>query len=131
MDRSDSDAAGIEKLSLAEENAHVEKRRVITGRVRVHTAVDVVDQVISEELTAERMAVDRVAVNRYVETAPSIRTEGELTIIPVLEQVLVVQTKLLLKEEIHIRRSVTKETVTETVPVRKQRAVIESEEADK
>ncbi|MFL6819007.1 MAG: YsnF/AvaK domain-containing protein [Bradyrhizobium sp.] len=131
MDRSDSDAAGIEKLSLAEENAHVEKRRIITGRVRVHTAVDVVDQVISEELTAERMAVDRVAVNRYVETAPSIRTEGELTIIPVLEQVLVVQTKLLLKEEIHIRRSVTKETVTETVPVRKQRAVIESEEADK
>src|SRR5215212_6115600 len=123
MDRSDSDAAGIEKLSLAEENAHVEKRRIITGRVRVHTAVDVVDQVISEELTAER-----VAVNRYVETAPSIRTEGELTIIPVLEQVLVVQTKLLLKEEIHIRRSVTKETVTETVPVRKQRAVIESEE---
>jgi len=131
MDRSESDAAGIEKLSLAEENAHVEKRRIITGRVRVHTAVDVVDQVISEELTAERMAVDRVAVNRYVETAPSIRTEGELTIIPVLEQVLVVQTKLLLKEEIHIRRSVTKETVTETVPVRKQRAVIESEEADK
>src|SRR5215212_247932 len=127
MDRSDIDAAGVEKVPLAEEHAQFEKHRVVTGKVRVHTVVDVLDQPISEELTAERIAVQRVPINRYVEVAPGIRNEGELTIIPVLEEVLVVERKLLLKEEIHVQRTVTKETVSQTVPVRKQRAVIESE----
>jgi stress response protein YsnF len=131
MDRSDVDAAGTEKVPLAEEHAEIEKHRVVTGRVRVHTVVDVLDQVISEELTAERIAVHRVPINRYVEVAPGIRSEGELTIIPVLEEVLVVERKLLLKEEIHVQRTVTQETVSQAVPVRKQRAVIESDGAEK
>src|SRR5215211_6678950 len=125
MDGQDTDSGGAERLPLAEEHAHIEKRQVVTGKVRVHTAVDMFDQSITEELTAERVAVHRVPINRYVEIPPGIRTEGELTIIPVLEEVLVVETKLVLKEEIHIARTVTKETVTETVPVRKQRAIIE------
>jgi len=75
--------------------------------------------------------VQRVPINRYVEVAPGIRSEGELTIIPVLEEVLVVERKLLLKEEIHVQRTVTKETVTQNVPVRKQRAVIESHGPEK
>src|SRR3954453_23738612 len=131
MHTSGSDAAETEKLPLAEEQAYLKKRRVVTGRVRVHTEVDVLDQAISGELTAEDVSVRRVPINRYVETAPGIRTEGEVTIIPVVEEVLVVQTKLLLKEEIHIQRTVTTETVTQTVPVRKQRAVIETEGAEK
>ena len=85
MNIADTDAAGAEKLPLAEEQAHLEKRRVVTGRVRVHTEVDVSDQAISEELTADHISVRRVPINRYVETAPGIRTEGELTIVPVLE----------------------------------------------
>jgi stress response protein YsnF len=130
MDRGDGagDVPGIGKLPLTEEQVHIEKRQVTTGKVRVQTMVDVSDELVTQELTAERVAVSRVPVNRYVEVAPQIRTEGELTIIPVLEEVLVVERKLLLKEEIHIQRTVTTELVTETVPVRKQRAVVESEE---
>jgi stress response protein YsnF len=130
MDRGDGagDVPAIGKLPLTEEQVYIEKRRVTTGKVRVQTMVDVSDELVTQELTAERVAVSRVPVNRYVEVAPQIRTEGELTIIPVLEEVLVVERKLLLKEEIHIQRTVTTELVTETVPVRKQRAVVESEE---
>jgi len=130
MHAADNDAAGTEKLPLAEEEAHLEKRRVVTGRVRVHTEVDVLDKAVSGELTAEDVSVRRVPINRYVETPPGIRTEGELTIVPILEEVLVVQTKLLLKEEIHIQRTVTRETVIQTVPVRRQRAVVESDGAE-
>jgi stress response protein YsnF len=132
MDKGDGadDVPGIGKLPLTEEQIHIEKRRVTSGKVRVQTVVDVTDELVTQELTAERVAVSRVPVNRYVEIAPQIRTEGELTIIPVLQEVLVVERKLLLKEEIHIQRTVTTELVTETVPVRKQRAVVESEEID-
>jgi stress response protein YsnF len=60
-----------------------------------------------------------------VERASEPRIDGELTIVPVFEEVLVVETKLLLKEEIHIRRTMTKESVQQSVTVRKQRAIIE------
>jgi stress response protein YsnF len=62
-----------------------------------------------------------------VETAPGIRTEGDVTIVPVLEEVLVVEKRLLLKEELHIRRGVETETVEVPVTLRKQRAVVERE----
>jgi len=130
MDRQENDPGWPKKLPLAEEHARIDKRQVVTGKVRVHTVVDVTDETVTDELAADHVQVSRVPIDRYVETAPGIRTEGGLTIIPVLEEVLVVQTKLLLKEEIHIERTVSTETVTQTVPVRKQRAVIESEGSD-
>jgi stress response protein YsnF len=49
---------------------------------------------------------DRAAMGRMVETAPEIRTESDVTILPVVEEVLVVEKRLVLKEELHIRRRV-------------------------
>jgi uncharacterized protein (TIGR02271 family) len=119
--------SGEIELPLTEERLHVEKRRVGTGTVRVHTKVDVTQELVSQDLEAERVTVKRVPVDRYVEAVPQIRTEGDLTIIPVLEEVLVVETKLLLKEEIHLQRTIETETATQTVPIRKQRVVIDSD----
>jgi stress response protein YsnF len=82
---------------------------------------------VSQELKSERVTVSRVPINRYVEAPPQVRTEGDVTIIPVLEEVLIVEKKLLLREEIHLQRTTITETVTETVPVRKHRAVVRSE----
>ena len=46
-------------------------------------------------------------------------------IVPVLEEVLVVQKQLVLKEELHIRRRVETEAVEVPVSLRKQRAIVE------
>jgi stress response protein YsnF len=48
----------------------------------------------------------------------------------VLEEVLVVEKRLVLKEELHIRRRVETETVEVPVTLRKQRAVVEREAPD-
>jgi stress response protein YsnF len=48
-----------------------------------------------------------------------------VTIIPVLEEVLVVERRLLIKEELRITRHVTRELVETPVPIRRQRAMIE------
>jgi stress response protein YsnF len=66
-----------------------------------------------------------VPVDRVVETAPETRTEGDVTIVPVLEEVLVVEKRLVLKEELHIRRRVETETAEVPVTLRKQRAIVE------
>ena len=55
----------------------------------------------------------------------SVRTEDGITIIPVLEEVLVVEKQLVLKREIRIRTRRTSETVEIPVSLRKQRAKVE------
>ena len=48
-----------------------------------------------------------------------------MTIVPVLEEVLIVEKRLVLKEELRIRRSRSQETEEIPVRLRKQRAVVE------
>ena len=112
-------------IPIVVEEAHVSKREVVTARVRVRTVVDEIEEIVRDELDVESVEVTRVPIDRYVDAAPAVRTEGEVTIVPVLEEVLVVETKLLLKEEVHVRRTRTKEAVEQPVLLRKQRAVVE------
>jgi uncharacterized protein (TIGR02271 family) len=118
-------------IPVAEETATVGKQQVVTGRVRVQTVTDTVEELAHADLQQETVEVTRVPVDRIVETAPEIRTEGELTIVPVLEEVLVVEKRLVLKEELHIRRRTEAETVEVPVTLRKQRAVVERIDPDK
>jgi uncharacterized protein (TIGR02271 family) len=113
------------QIPLAEEELRVEKRSVATGKVRVRSVVDLVEEVARATLEEERVDVTRVPIDREVEAAPSVRTEGDVVIVPVLEEVLVVEKRLVLKEELHIRRHVTHDSVEVPVTLRKQRAVVE------
>jgi len=119
-----------EAVPLLEEEMRVNKRSVATGKVRVRSVVDSIEEVARAALTEDRVEVTRVPLNREVSAAPSVRTEGEVTIVPVMEEVLVVEKRLVLKEELHIRRRVTHEDVEVPVTLRKQRAVIERLTAD-
>jgi uncharacterized protein (TIGR02271 family) len=115
-------------LSLAEEELQIGKREVVTGRVRVRTVTDTGEEIIRQELMGERVEVERVPADTLIELGaqpPQVRTEGNVTIIPVLEEVLIVEKRLLLKEELRITRHATTETTETPVTVRKQRAVVE------
>src|SRR5215204_5405293 len=48
---------------------------------------------------------------------------------PVLEEILVVEKRLILREELHIKQEVSHETVEVPVSLRKQRAVVERVDA--
>ena len=126
----DQRAGSEEVLPLVEEELRIDKRSVITGKVRVRSVVDTVEEVARADLTGERVEVTRVPIDREVEAAPLTRTEGDVTIVPVVEEVLVVEKRLVLKEELHIRRQATHENVEVPVTLRKQRAVIERLAAD-
>jgi len=60
---------------------------------------------LDEHLFADEVAIERVPVNQIVEAMPETRTEGDVMIVPVVEEVLVVQKRLLLKEEVRIHRT--------------------------
>jgi stress response protein YsnF len=116
-----------EIIPLVEENATISKRQAVTGHVRVQTVTDAIEEVAQANVQRETVEVTRVPVDKIVETAPGIRTEGDVTIVPVVEEVLVVEKRLVLKEELHIRRRIETETVEVPVTLRKQRAIVERE----
>lgn len=116
-----------ETLQIVSEEAVVEKREVVTGKVRVSTQTRTETEMVSAALSEDSVTIDRVSINRDIDTAPQIRTEGDTTIIPVVEEVLVVEKRLVLREELHVRRTVSQQTVQTPVTLRKQHAVIERE----
>jgi len=125
-----ADKAEQRAIPVVEEVMRLDKREVSTGKVRVRTMVDLVEDLAQASLEEERVEVTRVPVDKVVETAPSVRTEDGVVIVPVLEEILVVEKRLVLKEELHIRRHVSRETVEVPVTLRKQRAVIERLDAE-
>jgi uncharacterized protein (TIGR02271 family) len=115
-------------VPLHGEKLAVSRRTVETAIVQVSTVTQSNDALVYEPLTHERVEIERIPVGRVVETAPSIREEGDITIIPVLEETVVIEKRLVLKEEIHVRRVRVTEQHRETVVLREQEVVIKRSE---
>lgn len=116
------------KLEVVEETASIQKREVMTGKVRVTTSTRLVENTEARDLRGTETDIHRVSINRMLdhnEPPPEPRTEGDTTIIPVFEEIAVVETRLVLKEELHIVQRRTTETVEIPVSLRKQSASIE------
>ena len=117
-------------IPIVEETVRIDKRQTVSGKVRVRTEVNSVEQVVRETLTDETVEVTRVPINRRIEQIPEVRTENGVTILPVIEERLVVEKQLFLKEELHIRRDVNTETVEVPVTLRSERAIVERLDAN-
>jgi hypothetical protein len=63
-----------------EETATIGKREVVTGRVRVRTVTDTLEELARADVQRETVEVTRVPVDRMIESSPEIRTEGDVTI---------------------------------------------------
>ncbi len=109
-----------ENLRLHAETITVERQRVAGDTVRVSTRTRVRDEEVEVGLLHERVEVERVAIDRIVEAVPPVRQEGDVTVVSVVEEVLVLERRLLLKEEVRVRRVQVPETHRETVSLREQ-----------
>lgn len=91
-------------VPVVEEQLRVGKRVVETGRVRVTKTVREREEVVDEPLLREEYDVERVPVEEFVDGPVAPWHEGETLVVPVLEEVLVVEKRLLVREELRIRR---------------------------
>ncbi len=96
--------------------------------MRVHVTVEEREETITEQLTRDDVQIERVARNERLSEMPHVRLEGGTTIIPVVEEVLVVEKALVLVEEIHVRRRMEIETVQIPATVRSERATVERDD---
>ncbi|WP_400190176.1 YsnF/AvaK domain-containing protein [Hymenobacter sp. B81] len=101
------------------EQLRVEKELVETGKVRVSKQVHEEHQVVEMPLVHEELSVEHVPINQYVDVAPpAVRYEGDTTIMPVLREVLVVEKRLLLVEEVRITKRQVHTQTAEQVTLR-------------
>jgi uncharacterized protein (TIGR02271 family) len=91
-------------LKIAREELEVSKRKRETGRVQVKMHVNRREAVVDEPLLRSDARIERVDLNRYVARQPAVRREGDTVIFPVVEEVLHVEKRLLLKAELRVTR---------------------------
>lgn len=115
-------------VPLHREELRVGTRVVDTGRgVRIHKTVSEHPHHIDETLHYDELDVRHVIVDRIVPLfkAPVARQEGDTLIVPVVEEVLVTERRLRIKEEVHITRTKRTRTQSGTVMLREEDIVVE------
>lgn len=114
-----------EVIPVAREELTVDKRTVETGRVVVRKTVTSESQKVEVPLAHDQVDIERVAVDRIVEEPPQQRYEGDVLVIPVLEEVVVVKKQWVLKEELRVRKRSVQSRHEQSVELRTEHVDIE------
>jgi uncharacterized protein (TIGR02271 family) len=115
-------------LPVVEERLRVGTRRVDAGRgVRVSKSVTRRPYQFEQSLLYDELEVRRVPVDEVValEAAPVARYEGQTLIVPVLEEVLVVEKRVRIREEVRITRRARETVRVESGQLRAEQVDVE------
>jgi uncharacterized protein (TIGR02271 family) len=112
-------------IPVLTEELNVHRERVLTGGVRVHKTVTERTETVNEPVLEEQVDVERVPVNQVVAEAPPVRYEGDTIVVPLLEEVMVVEKRLVLREEIRITKRSERVEKPQEVVLRSEQAKLE------
>jgi uncharacterized protein (TIGR02271 family) len=112
-------------IPVVEEILDVRQRRVETGRVRITKIVHEREEEVKSPRVREEVTIERVTLNRMVDAPVSMRQEGDTFIIPLLEEVIVVEKRLMVKEELRITKRRIEEHASQQVMLRREEVVVE------
>ena len=119
------DARGL-VIPVVEERLEVVRERVETGRVRIRKSVEAREVVVNDPLKRETVRVEHVPINQVVTgDVPQVREEGDVTVIPILEERVVTRTELVLVEEVRIHRDHSEYHDPQRVTLRKEVVAVE------
>jgi stress response protein YsnF len=114
-------------IPVVEETIELGHRVVDTGRgVRVTKHVTEREAHIEDPLMHEDVTVERVPIDMLINgPEPKQHYEGDTLVIPVLEEVLVLEKRVRLKEEVRVTRRVHRENSTQHVRLNSEDVSIE------
>jgi stress response protein YsnF len=126
----DPDARSLEVPLLAEE-ASVQVKTVERERVRVRRKIITENRVVETPVWSEHIAVETVPKDALVDRMPEVRQEGDTLVVPCVEEVVVVERRLRLREEVRIR--VVREQVNDrqTIALRRHQIEVERQSTPK
>lgn len=114
-------------IPVIEESVRIDKRVAMQGGWRITKEIELHKQVVDEPLTRVAVSVERVPVNKLVPAGqtPQVRHEGDTMIVPILEEVLVVEKRVLLKEELHVRRTTEEFRAPQEIELRREHVSVQ------
>jgi stress response protein YsnF len=116
-------------IPVVQEEVSVHKRPVERGRVRIVGRLVHEPREVEVPLVTERVEVERIAVDRPVDSPPAPRWEGDVLVISRVEEVI--EKRLRVCEELHVRTVRTQEVHRETVELRREEIEIERQSTSK
>ena len=115
-------------IPVIEEQLRVDKKES-SRRVTIKKVVHEEQVPIDTQEFQEQVNVKRKKINQVVDTPPpATRQEGDVTIVPVLREEVVVQKRLVLVEELHITKQQNASDISRSETIRKEEVVIVREE---
>ncbi len=114
-----------ETIRLRQEEMVTHKEMRHMGDVEIRTEVEQVPAEVEVEAQREDVEVEHVPVGRVVAERQGPHQEGDVLVVPVYEEQLVVSKRLVLREELHIRRVPSTEMQVFEDTLRRERLVVE------
>lgn len=120
---------GHETIPVIEERPVLLTKPVRTSTVRIDKIVREHEASIEAVLRSDEVVVERRSVDppQPVDAPPPVRHEGDVTIIPILEERLVVEKRLFVREELRVRRVERSRVSRQRVTVRSEDVRVERE----
>jgi uncharacterized protein (TIGR02271 family) len=107
-------------IPVIEEVAYLGKDVVESGKVRISKRVKEREELIDVPLIQEDVIVKRVPKGEPVASAPAVRQEGDVTIFSVVREEVIVQKRLVLVEELHVRKQVVETRHAQSITLRSE-----------
>jgi uncharacterized protein (TIGR02271 family) len=112
-------------IPVIEEHMTVEKEVIEAAKVHVRTKVTEEEATVYLPITSELYEVRRVEVDKVYNTAPPVRYEGDTIIVPVIEEIVVVEKRYKVKEEVHLVKHTTETPFMQQVTLRKENVQVD------
>lgn len=118
-------------ITVVEEQLKVSKKIVETGKVNISKKVTEQETTVEVPHSQDEYDIERISINQTFETPPPpVRYDGDTMIIPVLKEVLVVEKRYVLTEEIRITKRVIQTQETKNIILSKEEINIERTRTD-
>ena len=105
------------------------ERRTLPGAVRLRKRIEEMPTSVDETFSHDVVEVERVPVGRALQGPAEIRQDGDTLIVPVVEEQLVVEKRLVLTEELHIRRRTETRLERQRTTLRREHVIVERYDA--
>jgi uncharacterized protein (TIGR02271 family) len=112
-------------LELREEELVVQRKMREIGEAHIRTRIEEVPARLEVEATAEEVEVEHVPVGQVVSERVEPYQDGDVLIVPIYEEQLVVTKRLLLREQLRIRRVATTQRQLFEDTLKKERVEVE------
>jgi uncharacterized protein (TIGR02271 family) len=83
------------------------------------------ETLVDEPLFRDEVEVEHVRIDRVVDGPLPVRYEDDAMIVPIMEEILVVEKRLVLKEELHIRKRRVETHQPQQVTLRREEVRVE------